>query len=66
MYVTHRIPSVLESQKSSKRARMAGGVAPSVHPRKARSFSTEKSGYLSSGGPDAPSPCPRMVSSDFA
>lgn len=64
---TNRMPKVLESQKSSNSARIAGGVAPSVQPRKARSFSIEKSGYLSRGGPEPGSwSCPSIVSSDFA
>ena len=57
----HLIPSVLESQKSSKRARRRGGVAPSCQPRKARSDETEKRGSRPSGGGASP----MMSASDF-
>ena len=61
MYVTHRIPSVLESQKSSKRARSRGGVAPSCQPKNASSAWTLKLGYCSFGGGASP----MMSASDF-
>ena len=48
----HLIPSVLESQKSSKRARRRGGVAPSCQPRKARSDETES--YFTPKAADKP------------
>lgn len=51
----HRIPSVLESQKSSNSARSRGGVAPSCQPRNASSACTSKAGCwpcaVGGGGP---------------
>lgn len=38
--VAHRVPKVLESQKSSKSSRSLGGVAPCSHPRNVSSDST--------------------------
>ena len=58
---THLIPSVLESQKSSKRARSRGGVAPSCQPKNASSAWTLKLGYCSFGGGASP----MMSASDF-
>lgn len=50
----HRIPSVLESQKSSNSARSRGGVAPSCQPRNASSDSTVKAGCCAGGGGASP------------
>lgn len=51
---TYLIPSVLESQKSSKRARRRGGVAPSCQPRNSSSACTDKFGNCSLGGGASP------------
>ena len=57
----HLIPSVLESQKSSNKARSRGGVAPSCQPRNASSACTVKWGNCSFGGGASP----MMSASDF-
>lgn len=58
----HLIPSVLESQKSSKRARSRGGVAPpACQPRCSRSACTLKLGKCSRRGGASP----MMSASDF-
>ena len=57
----HLIPSVLESQKSSNKARSRGGVAPSCQPRNASSACTVKWANCSFGGGASP----MMSASDF-